>query len=269
MSKLFGITRERVFSPGKVEDDSAILEAVADQLRQRGHAVSVFRADEPQWPDPTGVTLVFTMAQGAPALDHLRRWQSRGVRIVNRPEGILNCQRHRTIAALTQAGVPFPQSLLIDTSEGAALPEWVAGGAWVKRGDVHATEAGDVIRIDSVAAAHGVLRRLHGRGIRNALIQRHVPGTVLKFYSVRHRFFHCVPNGRPLPAAASAQIDVLGRRAAQALDVEIYGGDCVYGEQGTLSLIDLNDWPSYFACRAEAAIEIAAYLEAQAAAAGW
>jgi hypothetical protein len=266
MSKVFGIIRERVFSPGKVEDDSAILEAVAELLRQRGHTVSVFRADTPEWPDPNGGDLVFTMAQGTPALQRFQRWQSRGVRIVNRPQGILNCQRHRTIAALTAAGVPFPESRVVETAGAPDLPEWVSGGAWIKRGDVHATEAGDVIRIDTVAAARDALRRLHSRGIRTALIQRHVPGTVLKFYSVRHRFFHCVPNGHPLPAAALAQMDVLGRRAAQALDVEIYGGDCVYGEQGTLSLIDLNDWPSYAACRAEAATEIAAYLDAREAA---
>ena len=271
MSKLVGMTRERVFSPGKVEDDSAILEAAAAHLRSRGHAVTVCRADEPEWPDPTGVSLVFTMAQGAAALARLQHWQAQGVRIINNPDGILNCQRHRTIAAFAKAKIPFPQSVLLETSDGAALPEWVAQGAWVKRGDVHATEAGDVIRIDGRAAARDVLQRLQQRGIRSALVQRHVPGTVLKFYGVWQRFLHCVPAlDRPaLPADVLAQMEVLGRRAAQALDVEIYGGDCVYDANGGLLLIDLNDWPSYASCRAEAAIEIAAYLHAREAATGW
>jgi len=271
MSKFFGITRERVFSPGKVEDDSAILEAVAGRLRQAGHAVSVFHADEPEWPDPTGISLVFSMAQGAVALERMREWQARSIRIVNRPEAILNCQRHRTIAALTGAGVPFPESHLIDTSAGGALPEWIGGGAWVKRGDVHATEAGDVVRVDSVVAARAVLQRLHQRGIHSAVVQRHVGGTVLKFYAVRQRFFFCVTasSSWPLPASALERIAALGERAARALDVEVYGGDCVYDAQGGLCLIDLNDWPSYVSCRTQAAMEIATYLQAHKASTRW
>ncbi|MFI5396685.1 MAG: RimK family alpha-L-glutamate ligase [Candidatus Binatia bacterium] len=268
MSQLFGITRERVFSPGKVEDDSAILEAAAAHLRERGHTVTMFRADEPDWPDPTGVSLVFTMGQGAAALARLQQWKLQGVRIINSPDGILNCQRHRTIAAFARAKIPFPESVLVETSDRTVLPEWVTQGAWVKRGDVHATEAGDVVRIDSRAAARDALQQLQQRGIRTALVQRHVSGMVLKFYGVWRRFFHCVPAlDRPaLPADVLAQVEVLGRRAAQALDVEIYGGDCVYDANGGLLLIDLNDWPSYASCRAEAAIEIAAYLHAREAA---
>lgn len=272
MSQLVGIAREPVFSPGKVEDDSAILEAAATHLRARGHAVTVCRADASEWPDPAGVSLVFTMAQGAAALARLQHWQAQGVRIINNPDGILNCQRHRTIAAFTRARIPFPQSVLLETRDGTALPQWVAQGAWVKRGDVHATEAGDVIRIDSHAAARDVLLRLQQRGIRTALLQRHAPGTVLKFYGVRQRFFHCVPphGGPPLPADVLEQLEALGGRAAHALNVEIYGGDCVYDDaNGSLLLIDLNDWPSYASCRAEAAIEIAAYLHAREAATGW
>jgi hypothetical protein len=265
MSKLFGITRERVFSPGKVDDDSAILETAAHHLRQWGHTATVFRADAAEWPDVAGVRLVFTMAQGAAAIARLQAWETRGVRVVNSPEGILNCQRHRTIAALARAQVPFPGSVLVATHNEVELPEWAAGGAWLKRGDVHATEAGDVIRVDELAAARRVLRGFHRRGIQTALVQRHVPGTVLKFYGVRQRFFYCVPppDGPLPPADVLENIRALGERAARALAVEIYGGDCVYAPTGALWLIDLNDWPSYASCRAAGGMEIAAYLHAQ------
>jgi len=270
MRKLFGISRERVFSPGKVDDDSAILETAAQHLRQQGHAVTVFRADAAEWPDADGVTLVFTMAQGAPAIARLQAWEARGVRIVNSSEGILNCQRHRTIAALAQADVAFPRTVLVGPHSDTALPAWAADGAWVKRGDVHATEAGDVIRVDTLPAVREALLRFHARGIRTAVVQQHVPGTVLKFYGVRQRFFHCVPPlDSPLPpAGALASVRALGERAARALGVEIYGGDCVYDAAGALWLIDLNDWPSYASCRVEGGREIAAYLHARESAIG-
>jgi glutathione synthase/RimK-type ligase-like ATP-grasp enzyme len=271
MSHYLGITRERIFSPGKVEADAAVLEAVAVRLRRLGHVVSVFSGDAPAWPDPDGAAAVFTMCQGPDALERLSIWHARGLRVINSPQAILNCHRHRTVALLKSAGVPFPDSILVQTDAPVSLPGWVSGGAWVKRGDVHATEAGDVVRVDSVDTAGAALSAFHARGIRNAVMQQHVPGTVLKFYAVLGSFFHCVaPAGAPLPpAGVLARMRALGERAAQALGVEVYGGDCVYDAQrDALGLIDLNDWPSYAACRAEAATEIAAYLHARDFASG-
>ncbi|MFN8625123.1 MAG: hypothetical protein U0587_03935 [Candidatus Binatia bacterium] len=271
MSKLLGIARERIFSPGKVDDDGAILETAARHLRDHGHAVTVFRADAPEWPAVDGVRLVFTMAQGAAAIARLQVWEDRGMRIVNSPAGILNCQRERTVTALARARVAFPPSVLMATHGDTAFPAWAAAGVWLKRGDVHATEAGDVTRVDDVAAARAVLAGFHARGIRTALVQRHVPGTVLKFYGVRQRFFHCVPPvDRPLPPAGVVDnIRDLGERAARALSVEIFGGDCVYDAAGAVWLIDLNDWPSYASCRADGGRAIAAYLHAQDSALPW
>jgi len=94
---------------------------------------------------------------------------------------------------------------------------------------------------------------------------------VLKFYAVLGSFFHCVPPSgvAPVPLTVLVQMRALGARAARALGVEIYGGDCVYDAQrDALGLIDLNDWPSYASCRAAAATEIAAYLHARDVASG-
>jgi hypothetical protein len=33
------------------------------------------------------------------------------------------------------------------------------------------------------------------------------------------------------------------------LNVKIYGGDCIVAEDGTIRLIDFNDWPSFAPCR--------------------
>ena len=266
MRRFLGITREHVFSPGRVSDDSAILNLVADELRRQGADVVVISGDDERWPEPADNTIVFAMCQGPRALERMQRWATRGVRIVNHPDGILNCQRHRTVPALIQAGTAFPESVLVETAAEPMLPEWVAGGgAWVKRGDVHATESDDVVFVDSIVAARSALQRFHARGIDRAVVQRHVSGTVFKFYAVRERFFHCVqaPQNGALTSDALRRINALGREAAHVLNVEIYGGDCVYGVDGAATLIDLNDWPSYAPCRSEAARGIAGYLLAQ------
>ena len=264
MSRYLGIHREPVYSPGRVDDDGAILDQVSLHLRARGHEVTVCSGDPDTWPVPAPGAIVFTMCQGARALAQFASWQARGVRIVNSPAAILNCQRHRTVAALAGTTIPFPDTVLLDLHGPHPLPAWIAlQGAWIKRGDVHATEVGDVVHVDGVAAAEEVLRRLRARGIRQAAIQRHVPGVVVKFYAVRGRFFHCVPPDGPLSRASIAQVAAVGAAAAQRLQVEIYGGDAVVGLDDKTVLIDLNDWPSYASCRAEAAAEIAAYLHAQ------
>ena len=260
--RFLGITREPVFSPGKfLEADRAVLELVAAELRGRGHAVDVVAADDP-WPEPIDDTVVFTMCQGPAALARLARWHDRGVRIVNTPEGILNCQRHRTVERFAHSGLPFPDTVLVDTGTTAPAPAWVGDGAWIKRGDVHATDADDVVRVDDAAGVRAALQRFHARGIARAVIQRHLEGIVLKFYAVRGRFFFCVPpeDTPPPPPAVLTAIDALGRQGAERLGVEVYGGDCVWGRNDRLSLIDLNDWPSYRACRSSAAQHIAAYL---------
>jgi hypothetical protein len=37
----------------------------------------------------------------------------------------------------------------------------------------------------------------------------------------------------------------------------IYGGDCIVGPDGKITIIDFNDWPSYAPCSNEAAPHIA------------
>jgi hypothetical protein len=41
------------------------------------------------------------------------------------------------------------------------------------------------------------------------------------------------------------------------LDVKIYGGDCIIAADGTIRIIDFNDWPSFAPCRDEAGPYIA------------
>ena len=46
-------------------------------------------------------------------------------------------------------------------------------------------------------------------------------------------------------------------RASELLGVDIYGGDTVVGQDGKITLIDFNDWPSFRTCTVGAAQKIA------------
>jgi hypothetical protein len=264
VSEFLGITRERVYSPGKIDADRAILEAVAAGLRAE-HRVRVVSADDPL-PAVGPDTTAFVMCQGPGALRTLRDWQRSGVRVVNSPEAIENCHRSRMFPAFERHGILHPPGMLVATDQPAALAGWVDGGAWLKRGDVHATEPDDVVQVQDRAAARAALDRMQERGIESALVQRHVDGDVIKFYAVTGLFFACFPSAGAtidLDARVRAAMVTLVQRGAVALGLEVFGGDCIRDRRGRLWLVDLNDWPSYAPCQAAAASAIATYLRTQ------
>ena len=270
----WGIYRELAHSPGRETDDAEILRAVARELAERGFSVDLKSPDElPEETDARGVPpSLFVMCERIPVVERLAAWQRRGVRVVNRPEGIRNTDRERTIARFQQRGVPFPESRLVPT---AAAPDagTVRSACWVKRGDVHATEAGDVCFAPDPAAVSAALARLSGRGVARAVLQEHVPGDLIKFYGVAgpeegsplswfQWFYHRDQTlaNNPMDPAALAAAAAAG---ASALGLEVFGGDAIATPDGRVVLIDLNAWPSFALYRAAAAASIAALLEAR------
>jgi hypothetical protein len=264
MTAFLGIAREPVFSPNKVDADRAILEAVANVLRARGHRVAVTDADRlPR--RPARGTTVFTMAQGPEALGLLKEWEQEGFRVVNSADAVLNCHRHRMCERLEHAEVGIPETIILSTAAPAPRPEWLdLDGGWLKRGDVHATAAGDVRFVADRAAVTAGAGELAARGIPWAVLQRHVAGPLLKFYAVADAFLVWYPMRATPVSLAPAQANglrTIAGRAARALGLEVFGGDIVVGPEA-LRLIDLNDWPSYRPCQPAAAKAIASRLEA-------
>ena len=264
MNAFLGIAREPIFSPGKVDADRAILDAVAGVLARRGHRVRIVSAEEPLTPPEHGTT-VFTMSQGPRALATLREWERAGVRVVNAVSSILGCHRHRLRDQLARVGVPTPETLVLEGEAPPAWPAWlITDGGWLKRGDVHATEPDDVVPVRGSAAAMEAMARMRARGIARVALQRHVEGRVCKFYGAANGFLATFsPGGTSLALAAEqlAALRALAMAAARAVGLEVYGGDCVFSPSAGVALIDLNDWPSYGPCRAAAADAIADHLE--------
>jgi hypothetical protein len=283
MKRAWGIYRELAHSPGRETDDAEILRATAAELATQGFDVALKSPDElPSADDPGVPPYLFVMCERPEAVEKLAAWETRGARIVNRPSGIRNTDRERTLALFGQDGVPFPRSILVDTAGEASF----SAPCWVKRGDVHATEAGDVAYAGDPAALSAHLARLSARGIGRAVVQDHVAGDLIKFYGVAGLAAgrRTAPPGPPADGADrphwfqwfyhrdqtlqnhAFDADALAAatsRAASALGLEVYGGDAIVSKGGRISIIDLNAWPSFALFRAVAATKIADLLAAR------
>lgn len=265
--EVVGVYRESVFSPGRTSDDALILEETAAELIRCGVCVYLRRVEELR-NEALPPRFVFSMAQGEESLRLLQQWQERGSVVVNRVEAVWNCRRTQTIDLCRAAQVTMPESEAVSTGllfdsfslKGKEIPEEdvdFSCGLWLKRADVHATQPDDVVFVENADALRAALSAFAQRGIAEVVAQRHCPGQVVKFYGVGpSRFFDC-PD---MDTSTCAQVADLASRAARAIGLEVFGGDCVLPPTGPPVLIDLNDWPSFARCRTTAVRAIADHL---------
>ena len=267
-SYCWGVFREEAHSPGRESDDAEILRLTAKGLEAKGFQVDIKRPDELGVVTDARPRGIFLMCEQPGALQALGAWEAAGVRAVNSPAAVLNTYRDRMIAQFAEARVPFiPSRILATSGERVDAPRPL----WVKRADVHNTREGDVVYAADAAAAARALDGLAARGIPRAVLQSHVDGDLIKFYGIGpgggahgeppwFRWFYHKDQQLRGHAFDERTLARLVRRAAGALGLEIYGGDCIATASGELVLIDLNAWPSFALFRDEAASAIAAYL---------
>jgi hypothetical protein len=201
--------------------------------------------------------------------------------VINSGYGIENCTRERMTRLLLGNGIPYPQSIIVNTNEAIrpALKKAGISNCWIKRGDFHAMHKEDVSFCRHPEEAQEVLQEYFYRGIKRAVINRHLEGDLVKFYGIAgsNYFYWFRPyesghskygyeaiNGPAHNVKFDAEeLKRICAKAAEIMDVKIYGGDCIIGYDGSLSIIDFNDWPSFAPCRAEAAPYIAKEILAE------
>jgi len=271
--RCWGVYRELAHSPGRETDDALILRATARELESLGFEVELKSPDElPETADASDVPpYLFVMCEQVPTVERLAAWERQGVRIVNRPEGIRNTDRERTIARFASGKVAFPKSVLVGTA--GRLPDTPGFPCWVKRGDVHATEEGDVSLAADSHELDAALARLCSRGIARAVVQEHVPGDLIKFYGVAgeadaaplswFQWFYHRDQKLSNFAFDAERLRALVGRGAGALGLEVFGGDAIVSSGGEIVLIDLNAWPSFALFRPAASAAIARCVAAR------
>ncbi len=264
----WGIYRESAHSPGRIDDDAAIMHRVGEALVARGFGVELLTADnvEPAFTAPNA--MIFAMCEQGEILDRLKKAGQSGAIVVNSPEAIRNTYRHRMVELFAQNHVLAPVSHVVATNA-VKLPP--ATSVWIKRYDFHATQSDDVMYVASETGFREALGRFAERGIPFVVAQEHVEGDLIKFYGVGRAgadapgsdwfewFYHRDKGMTGYPFKVERLREV-ARSAAAALGVEVFGGDAIIRRDGEPVIIDLNAWPSYAKFRDKAAQSIADYL---------
>lgn len=272
--KIAGIMRAGAYSPNHIGNDAAIFNLTTEQLRKRGCEVKVY-SEEQFIAGEVKEDIIVDMCREHRSMVLLQQLEDAGALVINSGYGIENCTRERMTRILLGSNIPYPDSLIVDTDE-VVKGRMVAAKmdrAWIKRGDFHAMHKEDVSYVRHPEEAQEVLQEYFLRGIKRAVINRHLVGDLIKFYGVRDtpffywfypfdeghsKYGHEAVNGH----SRGIEFDVAGLRhicqqAADVLDVIVYGGDCIVDPDGTIRIIDFNDWPSFAPCRQEAAPHIA------------
>ena len=269
-----GIMRAGAYSPNHIGNDAAIFNAAADHLRKRGCIVNIY-SEEQFIADEVTEPVIVNMCREMKSIHKLQELEQKGALVINSGFGIENCTRERMTRILVGSNIPYPESLIVNTDEGVTATLKKAGftQCWIKRGDFHAMHKEDVSYVRHPEEAQEVLQEYFLRGIRRAVINRHLEGDLIKFYGVRgssyffwfypfdeghSKYGHEAINGR----SKGIEFDLkelrdICSRASEALDVVVYGGDCIVSPEGEIRIIDFNDWPSFAPCRNQAAPHIA------------
>ena len=258
--RLAGIRRKTEFSPNHVVNDSLIIHRTGDALRALGAEVT--------WYDEGTVTpaafpekVVFSMAQGPAGSATLAKIEDRGALIINSPRSVMNCYRTSMVKLLPAAGIPFPKSVIVSTDAGVNPREagFTSSKIWIKRGDVHAVHKEDVTLASTDDEELTLLREFYARDIRQAILQEHLEGDTVKFYSVRGSdlFPWYYLNGVHKTPFSAGRLREIASVAAETLGLWVDGGDAIIGQDGVISIIDINDWPSFAPVREDASRAIA------------
>lgn len=269
-----GIMRAGAYSPNHIGNDAAIFNVVAEHLRKRGCIVNVY-SEEQLIAGKVNENVIVNMCREQKSIALLQKMEDEGKIVINSGYGIENCTRERMTRILLGSNIPYPDSLMVNTDEGIkdALVKAGFSQCWIKRGDFHAMHKEDVSYVRHPEEAQEVLQEYFLRGIKRAVINKHLVGDLVKFYGVQgtpfffwfypfdlghSKYGHEAINGK----SQGIEFDVekmrqICQNASEVLDVKIYGGDCIVSPEGDIRIIDFNDWPSFAPCRIDAAPHIA------------
>jgi len=258
--KFAGIRRKTEFSPNHVVNDLLIINRTADVLRELGAKVTMYDEGVISAED-IKEKLIFSMVQGPIGTTTLAKIEERGAFAINSAKSVMNCYRINMVNLLPAAGVPFPKSVIVSTDSEVNGNEAGLGSSklWIKRGDVHAVHKEDVTLACSDEEERTLLKEFYQRGIMQAILQEHVEGDTVKFYAVRDsNLFHWYYlDGVNHTKFDEQRLHRIAIDSAEALGLFVFGGDAIIGLNGSITIIDINDWPSFAPIREEASRHIA------------
>ena len=275
--KLIAVRRDDRFSPNSVEKDRLILEAACNNVcrhfEQQDEPCALRWVDEAELTTHDEADLYLSMARLPETLTILEGFEQQGLRVINSPRGVRNCQRSVLEKLMRENELSTPLAYQEGQEEDSPC--------WLKRGDAAAQSKDDVVFCNDAEALKKAISDFEARGISDYVISRHVEGDVVKFYGVSlsptlperegsfgsfFRHFYPTDDGQTKFGDETARngeahhyaFDVSSlqsevERLARLVGIEVYGGDAIIDREGRFYIIDFNDWPSFSRCRDEAA----------------
>lgn len=258
--KLAGIKRQSDYSPNHIENDTLILLKTAEELKSLGAAVKIYN-EESILNNHLDADFIFSMAQGPQAQQELLKVENEGACIINSPKGVMNCYRVNMVKKFQDNGIPFPKSIIVKTGELCTirLKDFDSEKIWLKRGDVHAVHREDVTVAYSEEEKNNLINEFSKRKIKQAVLQEHIEGDLIKFYALRDSdfFYWYQIIGKPPIKFNLNELKELARISAEILGLYVYGGDAIISDNEKITVIDINDWPSFAPIRDKASKQIA------------
>ena len=266
MTKIATIARNPVNSPNMTANDAAILQSIAAELSILGAEVVSIGEDEEI---PTDAQAICTMSRTASTIEKLRQAERQGVAVANTATAVENCSRKHFMEILHRNAIPQPKfhiAVCADELQDGCFP------CWIKKAEGWSCHPNDVTFAQTIPEAVAAIEQMAARGITEYIQMQHCCGDIIKFYGIGNDFFHyCYPvsgkfgkeevNGAPRHYSFdTVALKEIAQKAAQAIGVEIYGGDAIITPQGEIFIIDMNDFPSFTLVRDIAAREIAALI---------
>ncbi|MBO6118252.1 MAG: NTP transferase domain-containing protein [Bacteroidales bacterium] len=282
-TKVLCLKRFKDYSPNSQDKDEQIITSVGEKLKKLGFGVEYKNETEVDF-NKEYFPYVISMARNPEVIKQLYAWQKKGSVIINSPSSCENCYREKQIRILQNNNISIPKTVIVSTDndfEGINnikdFKSW-----WIKRGDFQTVEAIDVIKVSSLEKTKEILANYNSRGIKTAVISENIDGDIVKFYGVRTSkdcgsgketgektssfFYMTYPTKDKFGEKINTSPDRIDfnvdkfkdecSAAAMLLDLEIYGGDAAIDTNGNFYIIDMNDFPSFSACKDLAAESI-------------
>lgn len=264
--KIAAIARSTEHSPNMTEKDFAILNAVAMLLRNKGFDVDIL--EENEYSGQKCYNAIYHMSRNGNTLEMLEKAESQGTTVINRASAVRRCERENFTEILRKENIPQP--LYTKTEYKKQFPD-NGYPLWLKKGKGWSCHRDDVCMVSNREEATKAIESFHKRNVDCFLYCPHIVGDIVKFYGVNNKFFRW---HYPAPESSKFGLEKFNGtishhpfncdklretafKAARAIGIEIFGGDCIITPHGEIFIIDINDFPSFSMYREEAANAIA------------